>query len=63
MAKRAELEEQFAGRRDPFPRAENFGVHDLLDPRATRPALVQWLEMCEPLLETLRGPSRYGLRP
>ena len=62
-ARRAELEEQFAARRDPYARAENFGVHDLLDPRATRPALCQWLEMCAPLLETLRGPRQYTMRP
>ncbi len=63
VAKRAELEEQFAARRDPFPRAENFGVHDLIDPRETRPALCQWLDLCEPLLETLRGPRSYAIRP
>lgn len=41
---RAELEEKFAARRTPFPRAEAFGVQDLLDPRRTRPALCEWLE-------------------
>ncbi len=63
LARRAELEERFAQRRDPFARAENFGVNDLLDPRETRPALCQWLDLCAPLLDSLRGPRRYAIRP
>jgi len=55
-ARRAELEEMLASRRSPFPRAESFGVHDLLDPRRTRPALCEWLEWTRPQLEALRGP-------
>jgi acetyl-CoA carboxylase carboxyltransferase component len=43
-ARRAELEEQLSRGRTPFPRAESFGVHDLIDPRRTRPALCEWLE-------------------
>jgi acetyl-CoA carboxylase carboxyltransferase component len=43
--RRAELEEQFASRRTPFPRAESFSVHDLIDPRETRPRLCEWLEL------------------
>jgi acetyl-CoA carboxylase carboxyltransferase component len=43
-AKRAELEEQLARGRTPFPRAEGFGVHDLIDPRRTRPVLCEWLD-------------------
>ena len=43
-AKRAELEERLSQGRTPFPRAESFGVHDLIDPRHTRPALCAWLE-------------------
>ena len=49
-AKRKELEEKLARGRSPFPRAELFGVHDLLDPRHTRPALCEWLEWSQPLL-------------
>jgi len=62
-ARRAELEEQFASRRSPYPRAEAFGVHDLLDPRETRPTLCQWIELCAPRLAALRGPRQYSLRP
>ncbi len=49
-AKRAELEEALAARRSPFPRAESFGVHDLIDPRETRTRLCRWIEHVWPLL-------------
>jgi acetyl-CoA carboxylase carboxyltransferase component len=52
-ARRAELEEQLARRRSPFPRADSFGVHDLIDPRRTRPTLAAWLAFSQPLLERL----------
>lgn len=47
-AKRAELEEMLAARRSPFPRAESFAAHDLIDPRETRPALHDWLDLMWP---------------
>ncbi|HEX2465725.1 MAG TPA: carboxyl transferase domain-containing protein [Thermoanaerobaculia bacterium] len=50
-AKRRELEETFAKARSPFPRAESFSVHDLIDPRDTRPELCRWLELARPQLE------------
>ncbi len=62
-ARRAELEEQLAAGRSPFPRAESFGVHDLIDPRETRPALCAWAESVRPGLEALRGPRAFGPRP
>jgi acetyl-CoA carboxylase carboxyltransferase component len=49
-AKRAELEDAFASRRSPFPRAESFGVHDLIDPRETRSRLCRWIAHAWPLL-------------
>ena len=61
--RRAELEEKLAGRRNPYARAEAFGVHDLLDPRETRPALCRWLRWNRPLLEGQRGPRSYSIRP
>jgi acetyl-CoA carboxylase carboxyltransferase component len=61
--RRAELEEELAARRTPFPRAEGFSVHDLVDPRATRETLCRWLEWAWPLLERQRGPRRYAYRP
>ena len=55
--KRAELEEQFAAKRSPFPRAEAFSVHDLIDPRHTRPELCRWLAVSGPLLDERARPS------
>jgi acetyl-CoA carboxylase carboxyltransferase component len=62
-AKRRELEEALASRRTPFPRAESFGVHDLIDPRRTRPTLCDWIEWIAPLLSERRGPRSYTIRP
>ena len=62
-ARRRELEEQFAAARSPFPRAEGFGVHDLLDPRETRPRLCEWVDEIQPALAAELGPRRYSLRP
>ena len=44
-AKRAELEEAFALRPSPFPRAEALAVHDMIDPRETRVRLSDWIEL------------------
>ena len=63
VARRAELEEEFAARRTPFPRAESFSVHDLIDPRQTRRALCDWMEWTESLLEQQLGPRSYTFRP
>jgi acetyl-CoA carboxylase carboxyltransferase component len=62
-ARRRELEEQLAARRDPYARAEGFGVADLIDPRRTRPALCAWVEWIQPSLSGLRGPRSYSIRP
>ncbi len=43
--KRKELEEVLSKRSSPFPRSENFSVHELIDPRETRPKLISWLEL------------------
>ncbi len=50
-ARRLELEAQFLGRHNPFARAEAFGVHNLIDPRQTRPTLCRWIELVRPVLE------------
>ncbi len=62
-AMRRELEESFAEKQSPFPRAESFSVHDLIDPRETRPALCDWLELVQPLLAQLKGPRSFTYRP
>ena len=61
-ARRHELEEMLRNRRDPFARAESFSVHELIDPRETRPFLCQWIDWIQPLLDTLKGPVRFGFR-
>jgi acetyl-CoA carboxylase carboxyltransferase component len=62
-AKRRELEERMAARRTPFPRAEAFGLQDLIDPRRTRPVLCDWVDWIQPRLAQHRGPRAYTLRP
>lgn len=59
-AKRRELEEMLASTQSPFPRAEGFSVHELIDPRETRARLNEWLDWAWPTLEHQRGPY---LRP
>ena len=62
-AKRRELEDSLRTARSPFPRAESFAVHELIDPRETRPMLCRWVEWIQPQLEQLTGPVRFGIRP
>ena len=65
-ARRAELETELSAAQSVFPRAEAFGVHALIDPRATRARLCEWSEEIAPELARLRqdaGPRRYSLRP
>jgi len=62
-ARRRELEELLAAKKSPFPRAEGFGVHDLIDPRETRSALCDWVRWMQPSLRDLLGPRRYAIRP
>lgn len=63
IAKRAEIEERLRDARSPFPRAESFSVHELIDPRETRPILCNWIEWIQPQLDTLVGPVKFGMRP
>ena len=60
---RRELEEKLAAARSPYPAAESFAVHDLIDPRETRPLLCQWVEDIQPRLRAQREPVSFGLRP
>jgi acetyl-CoA carboxylase carboxyltransferase component len=61
--RRRELEEQYAAAQSIFPRAEDFGVHDLIDPRDSRPLLCSWIDEIGPALAQLRGPRGYSPRP
>ena len=62
-ALRAELEEKFAAGQTPFARAEAFSMHDIIDPRETRPMLCAWLDLARPLLGELLGPTDFRYRP
>lgn len=62
-AKRRELEDRLREAQSPFPRAESFAVHELIDPRETRPVLCEWIEWIQPQLETLTGPTQFPARP
>ena len=62
-AKRKEYEDHLRQGRSPFPRAESFAVHELIDPRETRPLLCEWIDWIQPQLDTLVGPVRFGMRP
>ncbi|MDG1210925.1 MAG: carboxyl transferase domain-containing protein, partial [Paracoccaceae bacterium] len=62
-AKRRELEEMLAARQSPFPRAEALAVHELIDPRETRPMLARWIDRVQPLLPLLLGPASFAIRP
>lgn len=62
-ARRAELEAEMEGAQSVFPRAEDFGVHDLIDPRETRPALCAWVEEIQRELPGLVGGRSYSMRP
>ena len=62
-AKRQELEERLRSARSPYPRAESFAVHELIDPRETRPTLCRWVDWIQPLLEEFKGPTTFPMRP
>ncbi|MEQ9517932.1 MAG: carboxyl transferase domain-containing protein [Parvibaculum sp.] len=62
-ALRKELEERLAASQSPFPRAEGFSVHELIDPRETRPRLVEWLDWQSNNRELTLGPYLTTMRP
>jgi acetyl-CoA carboxylase carboxyltransferase component len=62
-AKRREIEERMAAGRSPFPRAESFGVNDLIDPRDTRGELCRWVDWIQPRLAAHRGERSHAIRP
>ena len=49
-AKRKEIETSLAKNQNPFPRAENFSVHEIIDPRETRKYLSDWVQRIQPQL-------------
>jgi acetyl-CoA carboxylase carboxyltransferase component len=64
-ARRAELEEEMAKAQSVMPRAEELGVHDLIDPRDTRPIICDWVKEIQTSLadHARAGAPRYSIRP
>ncbi len=61
---REELEEKLASLRNPMLTAEAFGVEEIIDPRDTRPLLVEFARRAiEVVAAELRGPKARGMRP
>ncbi len=62
-AKRKELEDLLSTRSSPFPRSENFSVHELIDPRETRPKLISWIELAIKSQIPLKEPYKTIMLP
>ncbi len=61
---RAELEANLASLRDPILTAEVFGIEEIIDPRDTRPLLVEFARRAYEIIESSpRGPIARGMRP
>jgi acetyl-CoA carboxylase carboxyltransferase component len=61
---RAELEEELASLRDPILTAEAFGIEEIIDPRETRPLLIEFARRAYEIVEAeARGPKSRGMRP
>jgi len=61
--KRKELEDLLSKRSSPFPRAENFSVHELIDPRETRPKLISWINLAVRSQKALTKPYKTTMLP
>jgi acetyl-CoA carboxylase carboxyltransferase component len=61
-ARRRELEEMLARRQSPAARAESLSMHELIDPRETRPRLCRWIAWTQPLLRDMLGPRGFTYR-
>jgi acetyl-CoA carboxylase carboxyltransferase component len=60
-AKLAEIEERLQKLRSPFRSAETFWIEEIVDPRDTRPLLVEFVTLAERVLEP--GPWHHAMRP
>lgn len=60
-ARLAEIKAWMESLRSPFRTAEAFLAEEIIDPRDTRPLLVEWAHLAQRTLE--RGPSAFGMRP
>ena len=58
-----EIEAKLNELRSPFRTAESFGIEEIIDPRATRPLLCDWVAMAYDLLPSQLGVKQRGMRP
>jgi len=61
--RRRELEARHEGDRNPFLRTEAFGLHDLIDPRETRPLSIDFVHQAQIVLRSSLGPKPRGVHP
>ncbi|MCC7364097.1 MAG: methylmalonyl-CoA carboxyltransferase [Dehalococcoidia bacterium] len=61
-ARRREIEDALYAGRSPFQAAENFTVHEIIDPRDTRARLVEWVPLAYESMKDL-GPKGRTFRP
>ena len=54
-AKRKAIEDRLNELRSPFRTAHGFGIEDLIDPRDTRPLLVDFIRDAQKIIETQLG--------
>jgi acetyl-CoA carboxylase carboxyltransferase component len=62
-ALRRELEDKLVSLRSPILTAEAFGVEEIIDPRDTRPLLVDWARRAAEIVAQERGQKKRGMRP
>ena len=55
-AKREEIEQRLQAISSPFRNAHAFGVEDIIDPRDTRPLLIDFIEDAWRVIQTQLGP-------
>lgn len=60
---RRELEEKFNAVRSPLRTAEAFGIEEIIDPRDTRPLLVEWVHQAYEIVPTQLGIRTRTMRP
>ncbi len=58
VAKRDEIEARLQAISSPFRNAHAFGIEDIIDPRDTRPLLVDFIEDAWKVIQTQLGPGR-----
>ena len=62
-AKRAEIEARLQAISSPFRNAHAFGVEDIIDPRDSRPLLIDFIEDAYKVICTQLGPSGRSYTP